>query len=225
MSCVEIPITIVFDKKRRFEASYPICPDTDISQLAEKIAEDIANSWAQKMGVKKEEAIEKIREGVALALDMYLTGIIFELYGQIEEAYQECESGLITSIRISASDGYEEDGRSLMAVVETEFTCEEISALYHALMEMLATPFTRTEMKRLEEELPGVAEAIEKEALEKKGRLMYVEDRLYRALPEPAKQYYRTVTSTYIPYRDLKRLLERLVNANIWFTIYRTTNS
>jgi len=225
MSCVEIPITIVFDKKRRFEASYPICPDTDISQLAEKIAEDIANSWAQKMGVKKEEAIEKIREGVALALDMYLTGIIFELYGQIEEAYQECESGLITSIRISASDGYEENGRSLMAVVETEFTCEEISALYHALMEMLATPFTRTEMKRLEEELPGVAEAIEKEALEKKGRLMYVEDRLYRALPEPAKQYYRTVTSTYIPYRDLKRLLERLVNANIWFTIYRTTNS
>jgi hypothetical protein len=225
MSCVEIPITIVFDKKRKFEAFYSICPDTDVSQLADKIAEDIADSWAQKMGVKKEEAIEKIRDGVALALDMYLTGTIFELYGQIEEAYQECESGLVTSVRISASDGYEEDGRSLMTVVETEFTCEEVSALYHVLSEMLATPFTKAEMERLKMELPGVAEAIESEMLEKKGRLMYVEDRLYKALPEPAKQYYRTVTSTYIPYRDLKRLLERLVDANIWFTIYRTQNT
>jgi hypothetical protein len=225
MSCTEIPITIVFDKRRRFEASYTICPDTDITQLAEKIAEDIAYSWAKKMGKEIKEAIERIRDGVALALDMYLTGAIFELYSQVEEAYSECEAGLISSARISASDGYEENGRALMAVIDVELTCDQIAALYYVLMSMLTPPFTRAEMERLRRELPGVAKAIEAEALEKKGRLMYIEDRLYRALPEPAKEYYRTVTNTYIPYKDLKRLLERLVGANIWFTIYRTLNA
>ena len=225
MSCIEIPITIVFDKRRRFEAMYSICPDTDVSQLAEKIAEDIASSWAKRTGREIRDAIERIKDGVALALDMYLTGAIFELYGQIEEAYQECEAGLISSARISASDGYEENGRSLMAVIDVELPCEEVSALYYALESMLTPPFTRTEMERLRKELPGVAKAIEAEALERKGRLMYIEDRLYRVLPEPAREYYRTVTSTYIPYRDLKRLMERLVGANIWFTIYRTANT
>jgi hypothetical protein len=225
VSCAEIPITIVFDKRRKFEASYTICPDTDITQLAERIAEDIAYSWAKRTGKEIKDAIERIRDGVALALDMYLTGAIFELYSQVEEAYQECEAGLVTSVRISASDGYEENGRALMAVIDVELTCDQIAVLYHVLMSMLTPPFTKTEMERLKKELPEVAKAIEAEALERKGRLMYVEDRLYRALPEQAKEYYRTVTSTYIPYKDLKRLLERLIGANIWFTIYRTTNT
>jgi hypothetical protein len=112
-----------------------------------------------------------------------------------------------------------------MAVIDVELTCDQIAALYYVLMSMLAPPFTKTEMERLRKELPGVAKAIEAEALEKKGRLMYIEDRMYRALPEPAREYYRMVTSTYIPYKDLKRLLERLIGANIWFTIYRTLNT
>jgi len=225
MPCVDIPITILFDKRRRFEAVYTICPDTDISQLAEKIAEDIAYSWARRTGKEIRDAIERIRDGVALALDMYLTGAVFEMYSQVEEAYSECEAGLITSARITASDGYEENGRSLVAVVDVELPCEEVSMLYHALGSMVAPAFTRTEMERLEAELPEVARAIEEEMLEKKARLMYIEDRLYRALSEQAKRYYSTVTKTYIPYKDLKRLLEHLINANIWYTVYRTTNA
>jgi hypothetical protein len=225
MSCIDIPITILFDKRRRFEAVYTICPDTDVSQLAEKIAEDIASSWAQRMKVTKREAMERVRDGISLALDMYLTGTMFEMYSQIEEAYSECEAGLITSARITASDGYEENGRSLMAVVDVELPCEEVSALYYTLESMMTPAFTRTEMERLRKELPEVARAIEEEMLERKGRLMYVEDRLYKALPEGAKKYYSTVTKTYIPYKDLKRLLEHLVNANIWYTIYRTQNT
>jgi len=225
MSCIDIPITILFDKRRRFESVYTICPDTDISQLAEKIAEDIASSWANRTGKEIRDAIERIKDGVAIALDMYLTGTIFEIYSQVEEAYSECEAGLITSARITASDGYEENGRSLMAVVDVELPCEEVSMLYHALGSMMTPAFTRTEMERLEAELPEVARAIEEEMLEKKARLMYIEDRLYRALPEQAKRYYSTVTKTYIPYKDLKRLLEHLINANIWYTVYRTTNA
>jgi hypothetical protein len=225
MSCIDIPITILFDKRRRFEAVYTICPDMDVSQLAEKIAEDIASSWAQRMKVTKREAVERVRDGISLALDMYLTGTVFEMYSQVEEAYSECEAGLITSARIVASDGYEENGRSLIAVVDIELPCEEVSVLYYTLESMMAPAFTRTEVKRLEAELPEVARAIEEEMLEKKGKLMYVEDRLYRALPEGARNYYRTVTKTYIPYKDLKRLLEHLVNANMWYTVYRTLNS
>jgi hypothetical protein len=87
---------VVFDKRRKFEKVYTICPETDVMSLADEIASDVARAWARATGREVRESMDRIREGVSAVLDMYLTTAFFEVYGRLEELVSMCEMGLIT---------------------------------------------------------------------------------------------------------------------------------
>jgi hypothetical protein len=225
MSCVDVPITVLFDKRRKFEKTYTVCPETDISSLADEIASDIARAWARATGREIRESMDRIREGVSAVLDMYLTTAFFEVYGRLEELVSMCEAGLITEESAVGSDGYAEGERALEVVVDVSGTCDTLTRAYYTIMDMIAPAVTREEIEAVKERYPELAEALEVEFPERKARVLYVEDRFYRLLPEPAKRYYDTVSKTRVLYRELKDRLSVLIGANIWYTIYRTTNA
>jgi hypothetical protein len=225
MSCIDVPITVVFDKRRKFEKVYTICPETDVMSLADEIASDIAKSWSKTMKKVDREAMDRIREGVGSILDMFLTTALFEVYGRLEELVSMCEAGLITEESATGSDGYAEGERALEVVVDVAGTCDVLSQAYYTIMNVMTPAITEREIEAVRERYPELAEALEVEFPERKARVLYVEDRFYRLLPEQAKRYYNTVSKTRIPYRELKDRLSILIGANIWYTIYRTTNT
>jgi hypothetical protein len=225
MSCVDATITVVFDKRRKFEKVYSICPDTDIVSLADEIASDIARAWARTAKKEVKESMERIREGVSAVLDMFLTTAMFEVHGRLEELVSMCEMGLVTEETAVGSDGYAEGERALEVVVDISGTCDTLTRAYYTIMEVVAPAVSKEEVEALRERFPGLAEALEAEFPERRARVLYVEDRFYRLLPEPAKRYYDAVSKTRVLYRELKDRLSTLIGANIWYTIYRTANS
>jgi len=225
MSCIDIPVTVVFDKRRKFEKVYTVCPETDVMSLADEIASDIAKSWSKAMKKVDREAMDRIREGVSAVLDMYLTTAFFEVYGRLEELVSMCEMGLITEESATGADGYAEGERALEVIVDVSGTCDILSQAYYTIMNMMASAVTREEIEAVKERYPELAEALEAEFPERRARVLYMEDRFYRLLPEQAKRYYDAVSRTRVLYRELKDRLSVLIGANIWYTIYRTTNA
>jgi len=225
MSCVDATITIVFDKRRKFEKIYTICPDTDIVTLADEVASDVARAWARAVGKEIRESIDRIREGVSAVLDMFLSTAFFEVHGRLEELVSMCEMGFITEESAVGSDGYAEGERALEVTVDISGTCDTLTRAYYTLMEVITPAVSKEEVEALRERFPGLAEALEAEFPERRARVLYVEDRFYRLLPEPAKRYYDAVSKTRVLYRELKDRLSVLIGANIWYTIYRTANA
>jgi len=202
--CVDIPIAVTFDGRRRFEGEYRVCAGDSISDVASRVAQDIAQAWARRMKVTDVEAVERITEGVEDVLDIYLTGALYEVYGGLLDALEQCIPGITAFFGARGSDGYSEKGRSVFVDIDISGTCEYLEKVVAVIGELVAPRIA----------IPAVPEA----------KLRLAEDRLTAQLPEDAKSYVKMLEQLRSPYETLWDLLKKLVGGRFWWTIYRTRN-